>query len=103
MNGIALTYLNGGLIDGGKKRIAVTFAGVPMRHARGRWDDWSVGGRPPRGRGRRRDTNGWILSDCASVSSRPNRAIRPPPGSGQRDDPLLSETTAANSLCGTGF
>jgi hypothetical protein len=50
---------------------------------------WSLGGRPPRGRGRCRGSNGWIFSHCASVSSRPNRAIRPPPGAGRRDDPLL--------------
>jgi hypothetical protein len=64
---------------------------------------WSLGGRPPRGRGRCRGSKGWIFSHCASVSSRPNRAIRPPPGAGQRDHPLLLETTTANSPCCTGF
>jgi hypothetical protein len=63
----------------------------------------SLGGRPPRGRGRGRGSKGRIFSHCTSVSSRPYRAIRPPPGAGQRDDPLLLQTTTANSPGCTGF
>ena len=63
----------------------------------------SARGRPPRGRGGRRGSKGWIFSHWASVSSRPNRAIPPPPGAGHCDDPLLLKTTTANSPCCTGF
>jgi hypothetical protein len=57
----------------------------------------SLGGRPPRGRGRGRGSKGWIFSHCASLNSRPYRAMRPPPGAGRRDDPLRLETSTANS------
>ncbi len=40
----------------------------------------SARGRPPRGRGGRFGSKGRIFSHWASVSSRPYRAIRPPPG-----------------------
>jgi len=50
-----------------------------------------VGGRPPRGRGGRRGSKGWIFSHWASVNGRPNRAIRPPPDASHSDDPLLQK------------
>jgi len=40
----------------------------------------SARGRPPRGRWGRLGSKGWIFCHWASVSNRPYRAIRPPPG-----------------------
>src|SRR2546425_49561 len=47
----------------------------------------SARGRPPRGRLGRFGSKGWILAHWASVSSRPYRAIRPPPGAAHLHDP----------------
>jgi hypothetical protein len=44
-------------------------------------------GRPPRGRLGRFGSKGWILAHWASVSSRPDRAICPPPGAAHLHDP----------------
>src|SRR2546428_8054261 len=44
-------------------------------------------GRPPRGRLGRFGSKGWIFSHWASVSSRPYRTIRPPPGAAHLHDP----------------
>jgi len=41
---------------------------------------FGAGGRPPLGRFRGRGSKGSIFCHCASVSRRPYRAIRPPPG-----------------------
>jgi hypothetical protein len=46
-----------------------------------------AGGRPPRGRGGRLGSKGRIFSHWASVSNRPYRAIRPPPGADSVCDP----------------
>ena len=47
----------------------------------------SARGRPPRGRLGRFGSKGWILAHWASVSSRPYRAICPPPGALHFRDP----------------
>jgi len=44
-------------------------------------------GRPPHGRLGRFGSKGWILAHWASVSSRPYRAISPPPGAAHFRDP----------------
>ncbi len=46
----------------------------------------SARGRPPCGRLGRFGSKGWILAHWASVSSRPYRAIRPPPGAAHLHD-----------------
>jgi hypothetical protein len=46
-----------------------------------------AGGRPPRGRGGRLGSKGWILAHWASVSNRPYRAIGPPSGAVHYHDP----------------
>jgi len=63
----------------------------------------SARGRPPRGRLGRFGSKGWIFSHWASVSSRPYRAIRPPPGAAHLHDPPLTRTTTAKSARCTGF
>src|SRR5712691_11165895 len=63
----------------------------------------SARGRPPRGRLGRFGSKGWIFSHWASVSSRPYRAIRPPPGAAHLHDPPLNRTTTAKSARCTGF
>jgi len=64
----------------------------------------SARGRPPCGRLGRFGSKGWILAHWASVSSRPYRAICPPPGAAHfRDPPPMEKQLSQNQPLVQGF
>jgi hypothetical protein len=64
----------------------------------------SARGRPPRGRLGRFGSKGWIFLHWASVSSRPYRAICPPPGAAHfRDPPPMEKQLSQNQPLVQGF